>query len=49
VLIVNVDSDDTLSRVVGEDPMFFFMEREIYPLTSRESHEARIKQMLQKA
>jgi len=49
VLIVNVDSDDALSRVVGEDPMFFFMEREIYPLTSRESHEARIKQMLQKA
>ncbi len=48
VLIVNVDSDETLSRVVGEDPMFFSMDREIYPLTSRESHEARIKRLLQK-
>ncbi len=48
MLIVNVDSDETLSRVVGEDPMFFSMDREIYPLTSRESHEARIKRLLQK-
>jgi muconolactone delta-isomerase len=48
MLIVNVDSDDTLSRIVGEDPMFFQMDREIYPLTSRESHEARIKRLLQK-
>jgi hypothetical protein len=48
MLIVNVDSDDKLSRVVGEDPMFFAMDREIYPLTSRESHEARIKQLLKK-
>jgi muconolactone delta-isomerase len=48
MLIVNVDSDDTLSRVIGEDPMFFHMDREIYPLTTRESHEKRIKAMLQK-
>lgn len=48
MLIVNVDSDDTLSSIVGEDPMFFVMDREIYPLTSRESHEARIKQLLKR-
>jgi muconolactone delta-isomerase len=46
MLIVNVDSDETLSRVIGEDPMFFHMDREIYPLTSRESHEKRIRKIL---
>ncbi len=48
MLIVNVENDEALSRVVGEDPMFFAMDRKIYPLTSRESHEARIKKLLQK-
>ncbi len=46
VLVVNVDSDDALSRVVGEDPMFFHTEREIYPLTTRENHEERIRKLL---
>jgi muconolactone delta-isomerase len=48
MLVVNVDTDDTLSRIIGEDPMFFYMDREIYPLTTRENHEKRIKAMLQK-
>ena len=48
MLIVNVESDDVLSRVIGEDPMFFHMDREIYPLTTRENHEKRIREMLQK-
>ncbi len=48
MLVVNVADDDALSRVIGEDPMFFQMDREIYPLTTRESHEKRIKAMLQK-
>lgn len=48
MLVVNVDTDDTLSKVVGEDPMFFHMDRQIYPLTTRESHEERIRQLLQK-
>ena len=34
MLVVNVDSDETLSRVIGEDPMFFHMDREVYPLTT---------------
>ena len=48
MLVVNVEDDEALSRVIGEDPMFFYMDREIYPLTSRQSHEKRIKAMLQK-
>jgi muconolactone delta-isomerase len=47
MLVVNADSEETLSRTVGEDPMFFYMDREIYPLTTREEHEKRIKKILQ--
>ncbi len=46
MLVVNVDSDETLSRVIGEDPMFFFLDREVYPLTTRENHEKQIRQLL---
>ncbi len=48
MLIVNMESDEQLSRVIGEDPMFFDLDREIYPLTTRENHEQQIKQLLQK-
>jgi muconolactone delta-isomerase len=48
MLILNVDSDEALSRVIGEDPMFFHMDREVYPLTTRENHEKQIKQLFQK-
>jgi hypothetical protein len=47
MLIVNVDSDEALSRVVGEDPMFFDSDREIYPLTTRQTHEKQIRKLLQ--
>ena len=47
MLIVNADSDETLSRVIGEDPMFFHLDREVYPLTTRENHEKRIRNLLQ--
>ena len=47
MLVVNVDSDETLSRVIGEDPMFFNMDREVYPLTTRENHEKQIRKLLQ--
>jgi muconolactone delta-isomerase len=46
MLVVNVDSDEALSRVIGEDPMFFYMDREVYPLTTRENHEKQIRQLL---
>ena len=48
MLIVNVDCDETLTRIIGEDTMFFHMDREIYPLTTRENHEKQIKRLFQK-
>jgi len=47
MLVVNVDSEETLSQVIGEDPMFFDMDREVYPLTTRENHEKQIRKLLQ--
>jgi len=47
MLIVNVDSDEVLSKVIGEDPLFFYSEREIYPLTTRQTHEKQIRKLLQ--
>jgi len=46
MLIVNADSDETLSRVIGQDPMFFECEREVYPLTTRQTHEKQIRELL---
>ena len=46
VLIVNADSDEQLARVVGEDPLFFYTEREVYPLTTREVHKRRLEEIL---
>ena len=46
MLVVNVDSDEQLSQVVGQDPMFFHLEREIYPLTTKQTHEKQIRQLL---
>jgi hypothetical protein len=47
MLVVNAESDQQLSMVIGQDPMFFHMEREIYPLTTRETHEKQIRQLLE--
>jgi len=46
MLVVNVNSDEQLSRIIGQDPMFFHLQREIYPLTTRETHEKQIRQLL---
>jgi len=46
VLIVDVDSDEELTRIVSEDPLFFQSEREIYPLTSRQTHKKQVRQLL---
>jgi hypothetical protein len=46
MLVVDVDSDEKLSKVIGEDPMFFECEREIYPVTSRKVMEKQVKSML---
>ena len=47
MLVVNVNSDEELSKVVGEDPMFFQSEREVYPLTTCKTHEKQLKRLLQ--
>jgi hypothetical protein len=47
MLIVNVNSDEALSRAIGEDPLFFHSEREVYPLTTRQTHEKQIRKLLQ--
>ena len=44
--IVNVDSDEKLSKIIGQDPMIFESEREIYPLTTRQTHEKQIRELL---
>jgi len=46
MLIVNIDSDEKLSKVIGQDPLFFECEREIYPLTTRQTHEKQIRELL---
>ncbi len=47
MLIINAENEETLSQTIGEDPLFFYMDREVYPLTTRESHEKRIRNILQ--
>ena len=46
MLVVNVNSDEALSKIIGQDPMFFHIQREIYPLTTRQTHEKQIRQLL---
>jgi uncharacterized protein YciI len=48
VLIVNARSDEDLASVIGEDPLFFYSEREVYPLTTREVHKRRLEKILGK-
>jgi hypothetical protein len=48
MLICNADSDEELSRIIGEDPLFFDSERQIYPLTTRRAHEKRLLEMLRR-
>ncbi len=48
MLIVNVESDEKLSRIIGQDPLFFDLDREIYPLTTRQTHENQIRELLTK-
>jgi len=44
-LIVNASSDEELASIIGEDPLFFYSEREVYPLTTREVHKRRLQKI----
>jgi uncharacterized protein YciI len=48
VLVVNADSDEELASIIGEDPLFFHSEREVYPLTTREVHVRRLEKIFGK-
>ncbi len=48
MLIVNVDSDEQLSKIIGQDPLFFECDREIHPLTTRKTHEKQIRELFSK-
>jgi len=48
MIICNVDSDEDLSRIISEDPLFFDSKRKIYPLTTREAHEKRLLELLKR-
>ncbi len=47
VLIVNAGSDEELSKIIGEDPLFFHSKRQVFPLTTREVHKKRLKQIIE--
>jgi len=47
-IICNVASDDELSAVIGRDPMFFHSSREVYPLTTAETHKKYVQEMLRR-
>ncbi len=49
MLIVNADTDEQLSRVIGQDPLFFECDREVYPLTTRQTHEKQIRELLEQS
>ncbi len=44
LLIVEVNSEEELTRIVGDDPLFFYSEREVYPVISREKHRKYLEQ-----
>lgn len=48
MIICNVASDEELSRIISEDPLFFDSQRKIYPLTTREAHEKRLLELLRR-
>jgi len=46
LLIVNADSNEELTKIMGDDPLFFHSKRKVYPLTTREKHLKYLKQIL---
>lgn len=46
MLVVNAETDQKLSQIIGQNPMFFHLQHEIYPLTTRATHEKQIRQLI---
>lgn len=49
MIICDVESEEELSAIVGDDPLFFDSHREIYPLITYEKHEERFRKLLTEA
>jgi uncharacterized protein YciI len=45
LLIVKTETEEELTRIISEDPLFFHSKRQIYPLTTREAHKKQLKQI----
>lgn len=46
MIIVDASSDDELSKIVSDDPLFFYSRRKIYPLTTLEVHKKHLKEII---
>ena len=46
MMICEARSEEELSAIVGDDPLFFDSKREIYPLITYEKHEDRFRKLL---
>lgn len=44
VYMCDVSSEEELSRIVSQDPMFFHSRRRVYPLISAETHEKIVRE-----
>jgi len=49
MMICDVASEEELSAIIGDDPLFFDSRREIYPLITYEKHENRFRKLLTEA
>ena len=48
MIMCNAESDEELSRIVSQDPLFYYTKREIYPLTTPEVHKKHMREILAK-
>jgi muconolactone delta-isomerase len=45
-LICDAVTDDELSAIIGRDPLFFHSIREVYPLTTTQTHKKFVKEII---
>ena len=46
MIICDVESDDELSSIVERDPLFFQSQREVYPLTTPNTHKKYVQELI---
>jgi len=45
IYVCDVSSEEELSKIVSQDPMFFHSRRRVYPLISPETHEKIVREV----